>query len=440
MQTIGLNICQNKKLDNYISNFTKKIFNIENVSFIEINRTLVDSSIINIDYLDNVSYVKIYIETKIQILFLLDNQSNYCYEKLIPSVEYIPISKFIDGHKIDNFFIKNKVTPQIFIDNIYCKIIDNHTVAISFYFIINLQIKSAFFIAYNIENNLFVTLSNGTSLKQKTYTNSTKYTNIIFQGSNNRLLFLKHTNNQSLICYEDAKSENKNHFVDSLKNVNNFYILNKNTLIVSNNHLLYTYDLNTKKTNKLNIPMDYSNFDFPYYDKNNNLIYFICQINNKKHLCSFSKNNNLDILYEEVVNYKINNLGDMILLKDTSENLIMLNCVSRISNALTLDFAYNKIIKFDFFIKFDCIFILILYSLDNYNYLISYNLSSANINYLCADFYINDFDIDNDNMNLYVCYKNNNISTVVKIHDDIEDIILQIPKDIKNISIKKSYI
>lgn len=439
MQKIGLNICRENNLK-YFNSFTKnEIIKISKKSISKISSFSVDLKVIDFDYIKESSVVKIFLSTNLKVLYLIENDSSiYLYEKDFLSVQYINIDNFVDGNIITTSFLKTKAVYQIFVDEIFCQIISKDEIFYSYHIVINLKLNPSFYLGFEIENavssNIYVSYSDGTNLTQKTFDNNLTYKNINFYSN---LSFVGTFNNMSLI-YE-VGDLNKINCFSNLRNVDSYCFKNASTIIASlnlnNTFSIFIFDINLKSLKKIPTPPISNSFKNPFFEKQSGNIYLISKINEIDSICYFDKSYKFNVLYSEknVKSYKVSN--DKILFETDTFNVFYIDF--NFSNEISFIFEYEKILKIDFY--FENIF-CILYTKDNLNKLILYNLDTFEITELCPFFSITDFDIDKNTLDIFLCYFENNFSQIVKIDKTLTEFYLEnLSGKVVKIFVKKTF-
>ncbi|MEG1142723.1 MAG: hypothetical protein RSE41_09840, partial [Clostridia bacterium] len=209
--------------------------------------------------------------------------------------------------------------------------------------------------------------------------------------------------------------------------------------------------LNIKKNIIKNIINDntfYINTD-PYYDKNNNIIYFLSDKNNLNFLYYVDKNLNIIPLFEflNVIKYYVSNSGENVILKiikDKRDTLYILNYASQILNPINFNFEYEDIldVKFSYDDNYDKKIVVLIKekNKEDYKYknkLILYDLNTYEGKSIIEGEIVS-FEIDYITLDIYIINKKKNIYYVEKIdlNNKIET-ILKLPSYIKEIDIKK---
>lgn len=431
MQKIGLNICKNTNIKYYKKVLKSDFINLNDI--FKISSISIECRVIDFSHLKENNFVKIFLNVDLKIFYSLENNSSInLFEKNTLTTEYVLVDYFIDGNVVNNNFLRTKFIFEVFVEDIFAKIIDKNTIFYSYHLILNLKINPSFYLCFLIENglsnNLYLSYSDSTNLTQKTFDNNLSYDNIIFS---NNLYFVgsvnlenKQTENLNHSLIYEVNNQNKINSFSNIRNVDSFCFKGNSQIIVSLNinnvFSLFIYDINTRALKKIPTPPISKSFRFPFFDKNTSNIYFICEINNINSLCYFDKNFKLNMIYcdKNVKWFKISD--DKILFETDAINIFYKDF--SISNEIIFNFEYENILKIDFFYESS---LLILYSINQKNNLIIYNIDTFEVNELCPFFSVNDFDIDKNTFDIFFTYTENNFSQVIKIDKDLNEYYLE---------------
>lgn len=453
MQKIGLNSCNDDNLKFYKKIFDKKTINALDLNISKISSCSIKCNLIKKDFLEASNCLKIFFKLEINIIYLKkDDGNSYNHSETIFMLKYINIDKFIDGCKVNSVFLENKTALNIYLENIDCTITKNNLLILTYFIIINLKVSPSFYLGYQIENglsnNLFLSYYNGDNLIQKTFDNFLKYKNIIYESNSSKLLFIGYNDTQSILYYCDSKFKSPIKNISNLNNVNSFCVENKNRLIISvnqgNSSFLFSFDFNTQKITKINIPNIGTNYFLPYYDKSKRKIYCLVTINNINCLCCIDSNNNINKISTsyDVLDYKTHHNIDKIILKvnqNSKETLYLYyKDLNNLIN-LNINLEYDKILKFDFYKDEFSDYILILFKINDLNYLISYDLNTLQILYLFENYYINDFIVDKITYDLFIVYQKDMYNHVSKINNFLEESVLSTSNNIKSIFLRENF-
>ncbi|MFI3209469.1 MAG: hypothetical protein R3Y64_00220 [Peptostreptococcaceae bacterium] len=437
MQKIGLNICKNytmKYFDKIIQSEILKLNEIDQISSISIYPKIIDTF-----YMSENSFIKILFNIDIKILYLTKNCSSInLYENSFSNVKHIFIDNFIDGNIVNLSFVKSKINFEIFIEEIFSKILDIETIFYSYHIIFHIKYNESLYLGFLIQNglskNLYLSYSSCNNLVQKTFDNNMKYKNIIFS---NNLSFIGEFKNSSLIYIVD----NKNNLValSGIRNANSFCYKNNSQIIVSinisTNSFLFIYDINAKSLKKLPKPPVSNFYINPYFDKLNLNIYCLSNINKINTLCFFDKNYKFHVLIqnEDILWFKF--FENNILFE--SDKIKMFSIDFDDCFDIEFSFEFDKILKIEFF---DTNSLLVLFEINSTNNLLIYDINTFFENELCSFYSIIDFCIDKNTKEIFILYDENNSSLVMKIDENFDEYYLEdMSSNISNIFIKEIF-
>jgi hypothetical protein len=461
LEKIGVNKCIDDKIKYYNKFHKSQNIYINNPNLEQISSTIVECNIVSYNLLENINMFKVLMKFSVKIIYSTTaDPSLYIYDKEFLTVQYISLPSFIDGVSTNNLYLQKKIKIESFIENISSKLINNNRVLVDFYIILNLKINSDFYIAYVINDkfgdNIFLSFSNGQNLTQKTFSVNSKFKNLIFSKSSSNLFYIDNAGELSKLCYLNFSSKKRNLVKSDFnlndqniclnKNVDNFVFKDKNTILLTckddYKSLLYSYNIKKDELKGLSVLGVNSNYLFPYYDDNKKVIYFLSDIDNIRCLCLIDQRNNFDIIYNfsNVVYYTVSIYSNNILIKDDMKNIYILNSKTKEFNPININFEYTDILKALFY-KSDTFgeSLLILYSMNDFNCLLIYNLKSLSYKILYDTHSINDFDIDHHSLDIFICCKSKNFCEVIKINKNIDkyENVLKLPSNVKKIFLRK---
>lgn len=451
MQKIGLAKCLNKNMI-YFKNVSKnEVIYINEPDLSTISSNIINTSILSSEFINNINAIRLFIKITIKIIYSKSlDTSLYVHEEEIFTTEYIYIPNTIDGNLSSQSFIKNKIKPEVFIENVNVKNVKNNKIIINFHLLLNLKIKPSFYFSYIMNNglfeNIFLSHADGENLLQKTFTSEDEYRDIQYQPNGQSIAAISQSPYESSLCLFDINSRNKYecNFINIYGSVNSFAFMNANKIVLSikknNDDYLYTANLNSKEVKLINNSIINKVYENLRFDKNLNMLYFMSFINNTKCLCSFDKSYNFEIVFNkvDVDDYVVSHNGENIILKSHKENkdqLHIFHVLHRFVEFINLNFAYDKILKMNFYPKSQEQ-ILILYTYDELEYFALYNFKNFQLKVLFSNENIMDFVIDVNTNDIFIVAKFNNYSQIIKINNKNTQFLFKIPSMVKEICIK----
>ena len=450
MQKVGL-VKSKKNLSEFSTTIKEfKTIDLEDKEIDTISSSIINCTIKNMNFDKNSSTLHLLLNTGIKIIYSTDESNTlYVYEDNFLNLESINLPNKIEGYSSYSMYMNKKLLNEIFLENLDVKVINNK-ILISYYLIVNIKINKSHYIAFSIDNgfgeNIFISYSNGKGLTQRTFFNNIEILDIKFKPNSSDLLFLGKNNNSTNLYYisEDAKQPIK--LID-LNNITNFFI-DKNSIIFTNEsddeEQIYEFNLANKKTKKLTTDKTSKKNTKPYYDSNKKVLYFLALKEEKLLLYSMDKSNSISSIfeYENVLDYFVSYSGDSIIIKINRNDKLQLYTLDvnmNFLNPINLDFEYDDITKVKF-IKDNTNKkeILIFYKENDISKLIKYDLINFESETISNDnFIMQDFDIDIDSSNIYICSKDNKFGYIQKIDKNLEtEIILNTPSSINMITLR----
>ena len=459
MQKIGIRKLKNKNLK-YL-NKLKRSETILIEDIYEINSIIISPSCFDVKLIKNEKKIRLILNVDIKIIYLKkENTSLYVYKKSYINCETINIPKIIDGYYIEDSNFLNKIKKYIFVEDVSAKILDNQ-VLLSYFLILNIKVKPTNSIAFIINNgfgdNIFLSHKNGQNLIQQTFFQDFNLSSIKWTLQDFKIWFLAKNTNQSYIYNIDAKSNTIN-LIENLEDfieINSFILKNKNELIFESkqtNKMIYKTNF---RNNKVEILLNTSIYDIlskPFYDRKHKCIYFLCEKDSKNFLYKIDEQNCIEIIfnYDNIVDYYLSYYLNNIIVKIKKENKVYLfeiDLKSKFVNKINLNFSYEDILDVKYLTDFlESKYIILLCKLKKTNEyiktLILYDLNTYEFKEIFTGEIVT-FDIDYEDLSIFVVYKNGNLSIVDKLNigNNTKNIysenILKLPAYIKEINLKK---
>lgn len=462
MQKIGINKSKNTNMK-YFKDLEKSetiiINDIEQINTVIIKPTYIDAKL-----LKNIKRIRLCLKVDIKIIYLKkEDTSLYVYKKSYINYETIEIPKIIEGYYIEDSSFFNKVKKDIYVENINAKMINNN-VLLSYFLVVNISVKPTDYIAYIIDNgfgdNIFLSHKNGQNLSQKTFVQNMNITNIKWTLDDFKMWFIGYDLNESCIYSIENKTGNLNK-IENISNylvINNIIIKNKNEIIIdcedknSKNNSIYKLNIRKNQLDKLISTKNQEITLKPYYDKKRRCTYFLGQYENNRYLYSIDENNSIDIIfnYVNILDYYVNYYLNTIIVKVIKENelsLFEIDIESKLISKINLNIICEDILDIKYLSDFeDNKQIVILYKNklknenDDLNTLILYDFKNYSFKEVIRGSIV-EFDIDYENLSIFIVYKEGNLSIVDKIdlcgiNKNVEN-VLKVPANIKAITLKK---
>ncbi|MGL6105703.1 TolB family protein [Romboutsia sp.] len=450
MQKVGL-VKSKKNLSEFSTTIKEfKRIDLEDKEIGTISSAIIHCTIKNMNFDKNSSSLYLLLNISIKIIYSIDESNTlYVFEDNFLNLESINLPNKIEGYSSYSMYMNKKLLNEIFIENLDVKVVNNN-ILISYYLGIDVKINASHYIAFTIDNgfgeNIFMSYSNGKGLTQRTFFNNIELLNIKFKPNSSDLLFLGKNNDNTNLYYisEDTKQPDK--LID-FDNITNF-LIDKNNIIFTNKtedqEQIYEFNLANKRTKKLTSDKISTKNTNPYYDHNKKILYFLAFKEEKLMLYSMDKNNSIASIfeYENVLDYFVSYSGDSIIIKISRNDKIQLYTLdvdTNFLNPINLDFDFDDIINVKF-IKDSTNKkeILIFYKENNISKLIKYDLIYFDIERISDNnFIIQDFDIDVDSSNIYICSKDNKFGYIQKINKNLEtEMLLNTPSSINKITLR----
>lgn len=450
MQKIGISKCSNKNIKYYNKYIKNEIIKLTQNTLNKINSTIVNAQIIKTEFDNSTNSICILINLNIKIIYQIENDRElYIEEKDSFTMSYIELPHTLEGNITSHLFIQNKIKPKVYIENISSKEISNKDIIVNFYLITDLEIVASYCIGYIINNNLFsnifISLSNGENIVQKTFTYDIVYSKLRWKPNSSSILAIENKKDFTCVCILncDNKNKNTNEKVNVNIFVNNYDFIDSNKIVFDtiekDERYIYTLNLKTKEIKKINT----SNISKYSYDvQYNNLekkIYFLAFVEGKNCLYKMDLKNNYEIVFDfiNIKNYIFSHDKEKILIQVEKENQDMLFLLTTNNNypePINLDFEFDKILKMDLYkdSKKDY-YLVILFSKENLNYIIKYSLNNFYSEKIVDSDNVTDFSIDYNASHIYICMKEKNFSQVIKINKSKQESILKIPGEITSL-------
>lgn len=453
MQTVGVNKCKLKNLKYYNRISKDSTMDISDLSASQISSIIIDTSIENMDYIKNISCLKVLININLRIIYSkCEDNSLYVCEKNLLDISYIEVDNCLDGIDTNLTFIKNKIKCEIYTENLSYKLLNNKLLSLNYVVITNLKVNPSFCLAYCISNNffdnIFLSYGDGKNLTQYTFSMDLNYSNICWQSNGSNIVFLGYREDLYTIHILDYNNKNTNNIISVNVNniVNSFSFYKSNSIILSikedNKDLLYTLNLKQRELRKFNISNNIHNYLKPYYYESINTLFCLCKLNEIYCLCSLDKNNNLSILFNfaNVLDYYVSEKLNKVFVhvaKGRETFFYILDLENKNLNPVNFDFPYDEILKFKYVTnKQSQEIILVLYSYNSKTYLSSFDVNNFSSTIIYSEDTILDFDINLNTYDIFVTVSNNIFSQVIKITPTGHTEILKIPSNIKSVYVK----
>lgn len=459
MQKIGIKKLKYNKVK-YFSEIKKsKIIEIDDI--FEVNSVMINTSYIDTKLLKNSGKIRLTLKIDIKIVYLKKSDSSlYVYKKSYIEFESINIPSIFNGYYIEDSSFLNKLKKEIFIENIHIKIVGKNVI-LSYFIILNLKVKPTDCIAYVINNgfgdNIFLSHKDGQNLNQKTYFQNINFKNIEWSIKDFKLWFLGKNLNKSYIYNIDTRDGGINELenINEFSNIDSFILKNKNELIIESNdsnHMIYNFNLRKKNVDILTNTSIYDNLLKPFYDKVHKYVYFLSKKDYKNILYRVDANNSLDLIFDylNVIDYYVSFYLNKLIIKAEKENILSLfelDIESKFVSKVNLNIPYKDILDIKYLIdSIEFKQIILLCKLNNTNdnikTLLLYDFKNFGIKEIITGD-ITTFDIDYEDLSVFVVYKKGDLSivdkfTLIDINKNIHsENILKIPAYIKEISLKK---